>query len=225
MKDDDAHASDLWELVSVQRYSELYLKHESPTFSYAPGSAIPTEITTAINSAQLRTRLGIWPAIGRAWAVVDCTLYTWDLSSSVTPTTTPFESPVVAVALVPAKPGVFLDHLRHAVIVATATEVIIHAAGVSDERGFEILPNAQLRVAISLGPRACIAGTSRGRVFFGGDDGVLYEGQYQSEAFGWFNPAYAKRVKHSGSLPIISWLGSLWNGTDQIGRASCRERV
>lgn len=141
---------------------------------------------------------------------------------------------IVSVGLVRPKPGVFAESVRHLLIVTTPVEVVVLAVsfGPDGSGEMQLLPTAlavptddvnMLQVGLlkrnfqahdSLSNKYSftqICGTPLGRVFMCGNDGNLYELEYQAPG-GWFSKKCRKRNHTQGLwssyLPFITRLYS-----------------
>lgn len=139
--------------------------------------------------------MGLFPEIDRAWIVIDNKLILWDYTCA---DFTSYDEPseiINSVALVKAKPGIFIDSITHLLIICTDNTV--QAVGL--EAAIVTLASGQTRREISLFatdidvktegvPMFGTVGTSDGRVFMcgGKKDGSLYELVYQAKE-GWFS--------------------------------------
>ncbi|KAJ2389919.1 hypothetical protein GGI05_003362, partial [Coemansia sp. RSA 2603] len=113
------------------------------------------------------------------------------------------EQIIVSVALVRPKAGVFVDAIKHVLVVATPLEVFLlgvgYANSVAGARGGEVtLYATQISVAADGVSMTSIAGTDDGRVFMAGNDGALYEFVYQAED-GWMTRR-ARKVNLTASM-------------------------
>ena len=68
---------------------------------------------------------GVFPSIRRAWATVDNSLFLWrfDKWDGQCPEYNGEEQALCAVGLAKAKPGIFVEAIRHVLILATPVEV------------------------------------------------------------------------------------------------------
>ncbi|KAJ2427961.1 hypothetical protein GGF41_001515, partial [Coemansia sp. RSA 2531] len=147
--------------------------------------------------------MGLFPEIKRAWITVDHRLFLWNYEDeSDFYSFEDQEQIIVSVALVKPKAGVFVDTIKHVLVVATPLEVFLLGVGYdagklagmrgSGSGGEVTLFATQISVPADGVAMTSICGTSDGRVFMSGNDGSLYEFSYQSED-GWLTKK-AKKI-------------------------------
>lgn len=184
---------------------------------------MPDQIFQLFERGQIHTELGLFPEIHLAFVHIDNALYLWDYTSPE-PELFGFEdSPhrITAVALVPPRPGVFVDNIKHMLVVATSTEMIL--LGLSQEPAPAPPRIFQTRMSVHKGSIdvSFIVGSADGRIFFGGrNDTDVHELYYQQEER-WFSSRVGK-INHthpgwSSALPnlpnpgsIIPYPSALW---------------
>ncbi|KAJ1921195.1 hypothetical protein H4219_000794 [Mycoemilia scoparia] len=167
---------------------------------------LPDALFEQYDLLQCRCFMGFFPEIKRAWITVDHRLFLWNYSEG-----NDFysfedqEQVIVSVALAKPKPGVFVDDIQYVMAVATPLEVLL--LGVSVEKnlttaaGDITLYATHMSVPADNVAMTAMVGTSEGRIFMAGNDGHLYEFQYQSED-GWLS----KRCKKVNlTLTTISY--------------------
>jgi nuclear pore complex protein Nup155 len=127
-------------------------------------------------------------------------------------------------ALVPPKPGVFVNDISHVLVICTGTSVLL--IGISYTTVFA--PNGRLRKEIRLYATGLsivtefamgsVVGTGDGRIFMcGSQDGNLYELHYQ-EKEGWFDKR-TQLINHSTGG--VQSLFPRFNPPSPIGWFSC----
>ncbi|KAJ2475331.1 hypothetical protein EV174_005316, partial [Coemansia sp. RSA 2320] len=150
--------------------------------------------------------MGLFPEIKRAWITVDHRLFLWNYEDeSDFYSFEDQEQIIVSVALVKPKPGVFVDDIRHVLVVATPLEVFLLGVGYEPgklpgrARGGDVtLFATQISVPADGVAMTSVCGTSDGRVFMTGNDGSLYEFAYQSED-GWLTKK-AKKINLTSTI-------------------------
>lgn len=191
---------------------------------------MPDQIFQRFERSQIHTKLGLFPEIHLAFVHIDNALYLWDYTSPE-PELFGFEdSPhtITAVALVPPRPGVFVDNIKHMLVVATSTEMIL--LGLSREAAPAPPRIFQTKMSVHKGSIdvSFIVGSADGRIFFGGTgDTDVHELYYQQEER-WFSSRVGK-INHthpgwSSALPnlpnpgsIIPLPSALWaNKTNEV---------
>lgn len=171
---------------------------------------LPDQVFAHFEGSQVHTDMGLFPEIHLAWVVIDNALYLWDYTQPGDPELFGFEeSPhrITAVALVPPRPNVFVDSIKHMLVVATATEMIL--LGLSQEPAPAPPRIFLTRMSVHKGSTdvSFIVGSADGRVFFGGKgDTDVHELYYQQEER-WFSSRVGK-INHthpgwSSALPNI----------------------
>ncbi|KAJ1822654.1 hypothetical protein LPJ56_000641 [Coemansia sp. RSA 2599] len=169
---------------------------------------LPDALFEQYDLLECRCFMGLFPEIKRAWITVDHRLFLWNYEEeSEFYSFEDQEQIIVSVALVRPKPGVFVDTIRHVLVVATPLEVFLLGVGyeqakVSGARGSGggelALYATQISVPADGVAMTSIVGTADGRVFMSGNDGALYEFVYQSED-GWLTKK-AKKINLTSTL-------------------------
>ncbi|KAJ2855791.1 hypothetical protein J3B02_001979, partial [Coemansia erecta] len=169
---------------------------------------LPDALFEQYDLLECRCFMGLFPEIKRAWITVDHRLFLWNYEEeSEFYSFEDQEQIIVSVALVRPKSGVFVDTIRHVLVVATPLEVFLLGVGyetgkVSGARGNSsgdlALYATQISVPADGVAMTSIVGTADGRVFMSGNDGALYEFVYQSED-GWLTKK-AKKINLTSTL-------------------------
>ena len=167
---------------------------------------IPDQIFEQYNRAQVSTSMGLFAELGYAWVAIDNALYMWDYTNP-SPELLGFEdqpNSITAVKLIVPRAGVFLPTIKHALVLATTTEVMM--LGLGPESGPGATGGLSLfQTGISVSVRGLdvsviTSSTKSGRVFFGGrTDNDVYELRYQQEER-WFSNRSTKICHTSGIL-------------------------
>ena len=85
---------------------------------------------------------------------------------------------IVSVSLSAPKPGVFLDTVKYVLVIATTVEVVILAVSWNDQGNeLKIIPTAYTIPTDNV-TMFKVIGSQSGRIFMGGQDGLLYELEY-----------------------------------------------
>ncbi|KAJ2157947.1 hypothetical protein GGF46_004135 [Coemansia sp. RSA 552] len=151
---------------------------------------LPDALFEQYDLLECRCFMGMFPEIRRAWITVDHRLFLWNYEDeSDFYSFEDQEQIIVSVALVKPRAGVFVDAIRHVLVVATPLEVFLLGVGFSAAKlgggGGEVtLYATQISVPADGVAMTSIVGTESGRIFMSGNDGGLYEFVYQSED-GW----------------------------------------
>ncbi|KAK4134538.1 nucleoporin-domain-containing protein [Trichocladium antarcticum] len=162
---------------------------------------IPDKVFEHLNGGEVNTRLGLFAGINYAWAAIDSSLFLWDYTHP-SPELIGFEDAthtITAVALVPPKPGVFVETITNILVVATTTEIILLGVAASPTpSGSKSITLYQTKMSVHRGGSEVnhIVGTASGRIFFGGEtDMDIYELFYQQEER-WFSSRCGK-INHT----------------------------
>ena len=167
-----------------------------------------------MNQSSVSTKIGLFASINYAWASIDDSLFLWDYTHP-DPELIGYEDAthnITAVALVPPKPGVFVNTITHILVVATTTEVtLLGVSAVPTPSGSKTVTLYQTKMSVHGGDVTQIVGTASGRIFLGGQsDTDIHELFYQQEER-WFSSRCGKiNHTHSGwssvmpNLPLAS---------------------
>ncbi|KAL8297782.1 hypothetical protein RB597_007172 [Gaeumannomyces tritici] len=180
---------------------------------------IPDRIFETYNMSHISTKMGLFAEIGHAYACIDNALLMWNFNQP-NPEIIGFEDQphsIQTVALVPPRPGVFLDSITHILVVATTSDLILLGLAVTSQpNGTKAVELYSTKMTLHAPSNSIniIASTSSGRVFFGGEgDTDIYELCYQQEEK-WFSGRCSK-INHSqaGWSSSITWLpgSGLWS--------------
>ncbi|KAL2130031.1 hypothetical protein VTI74DRAFT_7002 [Chaetomium olivicolor] len=163
--------------------------------------AIPDQVFQRLNQGSVFTKIGLFASINYAWASIDSSLFLWDYTHP-DPELIGYEDAahtITAVALVPPKPGVFVDTITHILVVATTTEIILLGVSATPTpSGSKTVTLYQTKMSVHRGGSdvSHIVGTASGRIFLGGDtDTDIHEIFYQQEER-WFSSRCGK-INHS----------------------------
>lgn len=163
---------------------------------------LPARILEQAAHAGVGMFMGVFPALSHAWVALDNSLYLWDYTIP-NPELIGYEDnrdPITAVKLVAPKPGVFVDSIKHLIVVATQAEMMLLGVGVEETNmGAKTISlfNTKMTIPIrGLNVQIIEASRKTGRIFFTGsatDD--IYEFTYQQDE-GWFS-GKTSRVCHT----------------------------
>ncbi len=157
----------------------------------------------------LNTKLGLFAEINHAWASIDGSLFLWDYTHP-DPEVIGYEESVhniTAVALVPPKPGVFVNTITHILVVASVAEVaLLGVSAAATPSGTKTVSLYQTKMAVQRGNSSVtlITSTADGRIFLGGDsDTDIHELYYQQEEK-WFSSRCGKiNHTHTGWTAVV----------------------
>ncbi|KAK4548388.1 hypothetical protein LTR36_010259 [Oleoguttula mirabilis] len=165
---------------------------------------LPPAIIQQANQASTGLQLGVFPALGHCWAIMDNCLYLWDYTMP-NPDLIGFEEltqTISAVKLVTPKPGVFVKEITHLIVVATADSMMLLGVAVqTTATGAKTIALYNTKMTIltrGLNVREIEASKKTGRIFFLGSEAEdIFEFRYQQEE-GWFSGKCA-RICHTRS--------------------------
>ncbi|EQK97707.1 nucleoporin [Ophiocordyceps sinensis CO18] len=178
---------------------------------------IPNQVFDHYNAGELQTLMGLFAEINHAWVVIDNSLFLWDYTHP-DPELIGFEDQphtIHAVALVPPKPGIFVDTITHILAVATSSEMILLGVSTADTTaGTKSVALYQTKMNLPLrgADVRVISGSAGGRIFFGGSSDMdINELYYQSEEK-WFSNRCGK-INHTnpGWSSVVSLQSSFWS--------------
>ncbi|KAF2159334.1 hypothetical protein M409DRAFT_30210 [Zasmidium cellare ATCC 36951] len=165
---------------------------------------LPPKLLEQANLTGMGMVMGIFPPLSHAWVALDNCLYLWDYTMP-NPEIIGFEEntqPITAVKLVPPKPGVFIEDIKHMIVICTANDMLLlGVAAQTTSTGAQTVALYNTRMSIpirGLGVTLIEASKKTGRIFFTGrlsDD--IYEFQYQQDE-GWFR-GKCNRLCHTKS--------------------------
>nr|POE87852.1 nucleoporin [Quercus suber] len=163
---------------------------------------LPARILEQAAHAGIGMSMGVFPALSHAWIALDNNLYLWDYTIP-NPELIGYEDnrePITAVKLIAPRPGVFVDSIKHLIVVATQAEMTLLGVGVQENNmGAKTISlfNTKMTIAIrGLNVQVVEASERTGRIFFTGaatDD--IYEFRYQQDE-GWFS-GKTSRICHT----------------------------
>ncbi|KAH7104672.1 nucleoporin-domain-containing protein [Auriculariales sp. MPI-PUGE-AT-0066] len=160
--------------------------------------------------------LGILPEIGRAWMTLGNKLFLWDYHDGQDLNTYADQPNLIThISLVKPRPGVFVDDLKHLLVICTPVSVFMLGVGTTPVPGTSRNPRTELKlystdmhISTEGNEMAGAVGTKNGRIFlYGRGDGGLYELVYKS-AEAWFGKKVELKnhlaAGYSGFLPFLS---------------------
>lgn len=150
---------------------------------------MPAAIQEQYQTLQMATYMGIFPEISRVWVTVDNRLYLWDYEnpSSVIFPYEALDNVIIAVALCPPRPGLFLDRVKYILVISTAVEIVILALSWEEDslnNSFRV-HQSPYTIPTDDVPMIKITSSQTGRIFMGGKDGNLYELVYENHGDSW----------------------------------------
>ncbi|KAF8527887.1 nucleoporin [Hysterangium stoloniferum] len=176
--------------------------------------SMPTGVFDEYDEVRPHCCMGLFPNIQRAWITLNNRLLLWDYTEgSLIATFEVQEDVILHVGLVKARPDVFIDEIKHLLVLSTAKSILL--IGVADVPVSGPSPSGDApRLEVKLYETGfihaakemqSIVGTKDGRIFMCGvEDGYLYELIYQSSE-GWFSKKLSL-ICHSSGGSITSLL-------------------
>ncbi|KAF9907927.1 hypothetical protein EC991_010366 [Linnemannia zychae] len=155
--------------------------------------SLPDTLFEQYNLLECRCFMGLFPEIGRVWITIDHRLFLWNYADGGHyESYEELDQIIVNVALVKPKKDTFDDKVEYILVIATPIE--IHLLGVSVGSGSvaHTLYITNMSVPTDNVAIKSIVGTADGRIFMNGNDGRLWEIDYQAEE-GWFSKKCSKR--------------------------------
>ncbi|KAK2928373.1 hypothetical protein FoTM2_011235 [Fusarium oxysporum f. sp. vasinfectum] len=178
---------------------------------------IPNQVFDHYNAGELQTLMGLFAEINHAWVVIDNSLFLWDYTHP-DPELIGFEDQphtIQAVALVPPKPGIFVNTITHILVVATSSDIVLlGVSATATPSGSKTVSLYQTKMQLPLRGTdvRVITGSANGRIFFGGSNDIdINELYYQSEEK-WFSNRCGK-INHTnpGWSSVVTLQGGFWS--------------
>ncbi|KAJ1341759.1 hypothetical protein BSLG_003654 [Batrachochytrium salamandrivorans] len=151
--------------------------------------SLPEYIFQQYDTVQSRSFMGIFPEINRVWISIDNRLYLWNYEDNGDNAINTFddqEQIIISAALVKPIP----DRIEYVLVVATPLEIILLGIAFSKKgqdgspRGAMTIYRTDMSIASDGVNMTSIVGTDTGRIFMRGNNGQLYELEYESQD-GW----------------------------------------
>ncbi|CAO1637870.1 unnamed protein product [Parajaminaea phylloscopi] len=215
----DAQHVDLADYLnaSANQPYKLFLSHPWAPLRKVRTLTIPDAVIQASTSAQSVASQGLFPEIERAWIVIDSQLYLWNYLEASSSAFESYVHPtdvIRSVSLVAPKAGVFIDSIKHLLLVSTQSSLTI--LGLAFETSSAPNSSQELKLyqtdfAIQTSGTIlsdAVATKDGSRVFCRGSDACLYELSYQAKE-GWFSSKCSlKNLTSSGVKNLLpQWAG------------------
>ncbi|KAL7580131.1 hypothetical protein ACA910_012889 [Epithemia clementina (nom. ined.)] len=146
---------------------------------------LPPLLTDALKQQRTCSYMGLLLPVGLAWMTVDEKLFLFSSEDpsqrSIERFENPRKQPILAVALVKPKPGVFKKEIVEWCLVLTTSEEAMLLALARIDGTLQLMPTSFL-TSTDFVQMTCAVGTDNGRIFLGGDDGCLHEMVYEDHA-------------------------------------------
>ncbi|KAG0200792.1 hypothetical protein BGX28_006227 [Mortierella sp. GBA30] len=171
--------------------------------------SLPDTLFEKYNLLECRCFMGLFPEIGRVWITIDHRLFLWNYADGGNyESYEELDQVIVNVALVKPKRDTFDDKVEYLLVIATPVEVHLLGLAVGSGSSPHTLYITNMSVPTDNVAIRSIVGTSDGRIFMNGNDGRLWEIDYQAEE-GWFSKKCTKR-ELIGS-PMSYFIPTFWS--------------
>ena len=218
--------------LSDEKYPELYEQlqdHSEPhNYFFAPYSTwspqlffqegtfhpYPSILSNAYKQLKRSNFHGLLSSIHHAWFSIDNKLFLWDYTKKQQIVQyDAFEQEISTVAVLAPKNNIFREFVHHVLVVATSVEIVLIGI-VMEAEGSLKLHSSPLKISTDNEPISSIVGLN-GRIFFGGEQGLLHEFVYDTDATVWQSLGWTKscrKITHGTSYysktlkPIIASL-------------------
>ncbi|KAG0257515.1 hypothetical protein BG011_003926 [Mortierella polycephala] len=155
--------------------------------------SLPDTLFEQYNLLECRCFMGLFPEIERVWITIDHRLFLWNYADGGHyESYEELDQIIVNVTLVKPKRDTFDDKVEYLLVVATPIEVHLLGLALGSGSSPHTLYITNMSVPTDNVAIRSIIGTSDGRIFMNGNDGRLWEIDYQSEE-GWFSKKCSKR--------------------------------
>ncbi|XP_024084605.1 nuclear pore complex protein Nup154 isoform X1 [Cimex lectularius] len=184
---------------------------------------LPPEILEQVGIIQPDTLMGVFPEISRAWVSIESDLYIWDFETGGDVAYYDGACDIItSVGLVPSRPDVFHQTIKHLLIITTPLEIIVLGIVLNqapDKQSNELQLTHDIIYSLPTEgvPIKVVKGTVDGRIFMGGQDGNVFELVYQKE-IGWWGKRCKKVNISKSSLSFIvpSFIAAAFTEVDPI---------
>ncbi|VDP60072.1 unnamed protein product, partial [Heligmosomoides polygyrus] len=156
-------------------------------------------------SYQIRSSMGLFPEITRAWVVIDSDVFMWNYETNDDLAYfDAVENTVLKIALARVKSHIFATQITHCLVVGTVTDLSLYPVIMeNDPPGIAIDASHFFKINLDNASLNDIVSTNDGRIFFTADD-KLYEFVYEHNT-GWFGGGRKCRIVNQ-SVTLLSTL-------------------
>ncbi|KAK3049904.1 hypothetical protein LTR09_008824 [Extremus antarcticus] len=162
---------------------------------------LPAKLLDQANHSGLTMQMGVFPAIGHAWAALDNCLYLWDYTLP-NPEIIGYEEQqhtINSVNLAAPQAGVFIKEIAHLIILTTTTDMqllgVATQTAASGQKAIQLY-NTKMVIPVRGLSIDHVVSTKAGRIFFVGSKSEdIYEFRYQQDD-GWFT-SRTTRICHT----------------------------
>ncbi|KAI9347179.1 Nup133 N terminal like-domain-containing protein [Zopfochytrium polystomum] len=186
--------------------------------------ALPDALYEQYDVLQCRCFLGLFTEIRRAWLTIDHRLFLWNYDSVEDFQLFEDQDQVIgSVGLVKPLPGVFLDQINYLLVIATPLEIILVAVAYDKHLNSLALYRTDISASSDGVIMTSIIGTKDGRILMCGNNGRVYELQYQAED-GWFTRKCRKIELASSAYSLFVPTFFKPSGEDSIKKVAVDEQ-
>eukprot|EP00429_Kryptoperidinium_foliaceum_P002403 CAMPEP_0176014878 /NCGR_PEP_ID=MMETSP0120_2-20121206/7048_1 /TAXON_ID=160619 /ORGANISM="Kryptoperidinium foliaceum, Strain CCMP 1326" /LENGTH=1749 /DNA_ID=CAMNT_0017347829 /DNA_START=181 /DNA_END=5427 /DNA_ORIENTATION=+ len=143
---------------------------------------LPAYLQEQMHQAKMATLMGLFEEAQMAWMTMDDTIYLWSYHSSGTENDflyfqVPSKQPIVSAGLARPKAGVFTSAVEWCLVVTTKEEAMLCALARKQHQQLTAIPT-KFVIPSDWVSFLSVTSTKDGRIFLGGQDGNLYELDY-----------------------------------------------
>eukprot|EP00934_Nitzschia_sp_Nitz4_P004018 Nitzschia sp. Nitz4//scaffold51_size120721//106099//111539//NITZ4_003747-RA/size120721-snap-gene-0.26-mRNA-1//1//CDS//3329553922//4008//frame0 len=151
--------------------------------SHVQSIPLPAYLQDQLAKAKANNAMGLFEQAQMAWMFIDDTVYLWSYSFHTSPSNefivfrVPSHQSIVSVGLAPPKPGVFREMVEGCLVVTTRESAMLCALARKPSQGLHVV-RTKFTIPSDWVSFLSVASTSSGRIFLGGQDGNVYELDY-----------------------------------------------
>lgn len=152
--------------------------------SHKQSIPLPAYLQDQLAQAKVSNVMGLFEQAQMAWMTIDDTIYVWSYNyASMSEQTeflhfrVPSHQPIISAGLARPKPGVFREMVEWCLVVTTKEEAMLCALARKDGQGLSVI-QTKFVIPSDWISFLSVVSTSDGRIFLGGQDGNLYELDY-----------------------------------------------
>lgn len=129
--------------------------------------------------------MGLFTEINRAWLTIDSDIYVWTYEEGGDIAYYDgLNETILCVGLIEPKPGVFQSFIKHLLVLATSSDIVVLGVTFTATKNSEIdeihlVPDPVFTLPTDGSTITTICGTHLGRLFLGSKEGSLFEIAYQ----------------------------------------------
>lgn len=162
---------------------------------------LPSKLLDQADHSNISLHMGVFAALGHAWAAMDNCLYLWDYTLPNPEIIGYEEQPrtIVSVHLITPRPGVFIKEIAHLIVLTTDADMqLLGIAAQTSASGSKAIQLYKTDMSIDVRKLTVnnVVASNTGRIFFTGESSEdIYEFKYQQDE-GWFTKR-TTRVCHT----------------------------